>query len=88
MNTATLERECSVHARSREWTAPARLQAVITTAALSEDNKNACCRENDIYPAELGQWCASATVGLQRIYGLHSHPGNQVGSICSIRIQV
>ena len=51
-------------ARGRAWTAPARLQAVITTAALSEADKNAWCREHGIYPAELEQWCASATTAL------------------------
>ncbi len=51
-------------ARGRAWTAPARLQAVITTAALSEADKNAWCRAQGIYPAELEQWCASATTAL------------------------
>ncbi|MEY4737246.1 MAG: hypothetical protein RL302_1565 [Pseudomonadota bacterium] len=51
-------------ARGRAWTAPARLQAVITTAALSEVDKNAWCRAQGIYPTELEQWCASATTAL------------------------
>ena len=51
-------------ARGRAWTAPARLQAVITTASLSEADKNAWCREHGIYPAELEQWCTSATTAL------------------------
>jgi transposase len=51
----------SMPARGRAWTAPAKLQAVITTAALSEVDKNAWCREHGIYPAELAQWCGSAT---------------------------
>jgi hypothetical protein len=37
---------------------------VITTAALSEADKSAWCREHGIYPAELEQWCASATTAL------------------------
>ena len=49
----------SMPARGRAWTAPAKLQAVITTAALSEVDKNAWCREHGIYPAELEQWCTS-----------------------------
>jgi hypothetical protein len=40
------------------------LQAVITTAALSEADKSAWCREQGLYPAELEQWCASATTAL------------------------
>jgi hypothetical protein len=51
-------------ARGRAWTAPAKLQAVITSAALSETDKSAWCREHGIYPAELEQWCASATTAL------------------------
>ena len=54
----------SMPARGRAWTAPARLQAVITTAALSEVDKSAWCRAQGIYPAELEQWCASATTAL------------------------
>ena len=54
----------SMPARGRAWTAPTKLQAVITTAALSEVDKNAWCREHGIYPAELEQWCSSATTAL------------------------
>ena len=54
----------SMPARGRVWTALARLQAVITTAALSEMDKNAWCRAQGIYPAELEQWCSSATTAL------------------------
>ncbi len=54
----------SMPARGRAWTAPTKLQAVITTAALSEIDKNAWCQEHGIYPAELEQWCASATTAL------------------------
>ena len=54
----------SMPARGRAWTAPSRLQAVITTAALSETDKSAWCREQGLYPAELEQWCASATTAL------------------------
>ena len=37
---------------------------MITTAALSEADKSAWCREHGIYPAELEQWCVSATTAL------------------------
>ena len=33
-------------------------------AALSEADKSAWCRAQGIYPAELDQWCASATTAL------------------------
>ncbi len=54
----------SMPARGRAWTAAARLQAVITTASLSELDRNAWCREQGIFPTELDKWCASATTAL------------------------
>ena len=51
-------------ARGRAWTARARLEAVITTAALDEAAKSAWCREHGVYPAELAKWHASATAAL------------------------
>ena len=51
-------------ARGRAWTARARLEAVITTAAMDEAGKSAWCREHGIFPAELDQWCANATAAL------------------------
>ena len=54
----------SMPARGRAWTARARLEAVITTAALDEASKNAWCRQHGVYPAELNNWRASATAAL------------------------
>ena len=51
-------------AGSGHWTAGARLEAVIATAAMSEADKSAWSREHGVYPAELGQWRASATHAL------------------------
>jgi transposase len=51
-------------ALGRAWTAAARLEAVVTTAALPEAGKSAWCREQGIYPAELAKWCASAAAAL------------------------
>jgi len=50
--------------RGRAWTAAARLEAMIVTAALDESSKNAWCREHGIYPSELDAWRASATTAL------------------------
>jgi len=50
--------------RSRTWTAGARLEAVIATAAMAEADQSAWCREHGLYPAELAQWRASATAAL------------------------
>ena len=41
------------------WTAGARLEAGITTAAMNEADKSAWCREHRVYPAELDKWRAA-----------------------------
>ena len=42
----------------------ARLEAVITTAAMNEADKSAWCRERGVYPAELDKWRANCTTAL------------------------
>ena len=59
-----LEDAQSRPARGRAWTAVARLEAVITTAAMSEAHKSAWCREHGVYPAELDKWRANCTTAL------------------------
>ena len=54
----------SMPARGRAWTAAARFEAVVTTAALPASGKSAWCREQGIYPGELDKWCSSATQAL------------------------
>ena len=65
---ATLERwrsdALSKPARERAWTAGARLEAIVATAAMAEASKNAWCREHGLYPTELEKWCGSATAAL------------------------
>jgi DNA-binding transcriptional MerR regulator len=51
-------------ARGRAWSAGARLEAVITVAALDEAGKNAWCREHGVFPADLDQWRLNATTAL------------------------
>jgi transposase len=46
------------------WTAAARLQAVIITAAMDEATRSAWCREQGLYPAELEAWKRDAIAGL------------------------
>jgi hypothetical protein len=38
---------------SQRWTAAARLEAVITTAALDETARSVWCREQGLFPTEL-----------------------------------
>jgi transposase len=65
VSVATLERwradALSTPARERVWTAAARLQAVIVTAAMDEAQRSVWCRENGVYPTELQQWKDNAT---------------------------
>ena len=51
-------------ARGRAWSATARLEAVITAAAMDEVGKSAWCREHGVYPADLDTWRSSATTAL------------------------
>lgn len=68
VSVATLERwraqALSTPDRDRVWTAAARLQAVITTAAMDELQRSVWCRENGVYPSELQQWKDNATAAL------------------------
>jgi transposase-like protein len=51
-------------ARERVWTAPARLEAVMATAAMDEAARSAWCREHGVYAQQLQQWRDSATQAL------------------------
>jgi hypothetical protein len=46
------------------WTAAARLQAVIATAAMDEAQRSAWCREHGVYATQLLQWKDDATTAL------------------------
>ena len=51
-------------AGSQRWTAAARLQAVIVTAAMDEAARSAWCREQGLYLADLDAWKRDAIAGL------------------------
>jgi len=51
-------------ARERIWTAAARLEAVIATAALDAAARAAWCREHGVYAVQLEQWRDHATQAL------------------------
>lgn len=51
-------------ARERVWTAAARFDAVLTTAAMDENAKAAWCRANGVYLKDLDAWRQSATQAL------------------------
>ena len=71
-----LARGCAVQARPRggPWTAAARLEAVVTTAAMNEADKSAWCRTHGAYPQELAKWRASATTALAAPEELRASP--------------
>jgi len=68
VGVSTLERwraeALSKPARERAWTAPARFDAVLTTAAMDEATRSAWCREHGVYPQELERWRQAATQAL------------------------
>ena len=68
VSVATLERwradAMSQPDGSRTWTAAARLEAVIATAAMDAEAKSAWCREQGLYPSELERWRQGATAAL------------------------
>ena len=51
-------------AKERVWTAAARLEAVITTAAMDDASRSAWCRENGVYAQQLQQWRDNAVRAL------------------------
>ena len=78
IGAATLERwredAQSRPARGRAWTAGARLEAVVTTAAMNEAAKSAWCREHGVYPAELDKWRANCTTALADLEDARASP--------------
>lgn len=68
IGAGALERWCedaqSRPALGRALTAGARLEAVISTAAMNASGKSAWCREHGVYPAELAKWRTSCTTAL------------------------
>jgi transposase len=68
VSTSTLERwrsqALSDVGREQVWTAAARFEAVLTTAAMDEAAKSAWCRAKGVYLHELTAWRQSATDAL------------------------
>ena len=50
--------------RDRGWTAAARFDAVLTTAAMDETSKSAWCRAHGTYVQQLATWQLNATQAL------------------------
>jgi hypothetical protein len=50
--------------RAQPWTAAARLEAVVTTAAMDAASTSAWCRGHGAFPADVDQWRASCAAAL------------------------
>jgi hypothetical protein len=61
-------------ARERAWTAAARLETVIATAALDEAAQSAWCRQHGVYPQQLQQWRQAATQALAEPEEMRASP--------------
>ena len=66
----------SMPARGRAWTAAARFEAVLASAALDEASKNAWCRQQGLYPEELSRWRSCATAALAQPEEARASPQN------------
>ena len=68
VSASTLERwrsdALSRPASQRIWTAAARMDAVLSTAAMDEAGKSAWCRASGVYPQELEAWRQAAMQAL------------------------
>ena len=68
IGVATLERwraeALGAPRTERMWTAVARWEAMIATAALDETARNAWCREQGLYPSDLEAWRDQAIAAL------------------------
>jgi hypothetical protein len=68
ISVATLERwrsdALAKPMRDRVWTAAARFEAVLTTAAMDEAGKSAWCRAHGTFTQQLSSWQQSATQAL------------------------
>ena len=56
--------DAQVIVNAQQTSAGARLDAVITTAAMNEVCKSTWCREHGVYPGELEQWRLNAMTAL------------------------
>lgn len=69
VSTSTLERwrteALASGRRSGGWTAAARFEAVLATAAMSEAERSAWCRAQGLFPSELDEWRESAIGALE-----------------------
>lgn len=68
VSEATLERwraqSLAEPSTARTWTAAARLEAVLATAAMNEAERAGWCREKGLFVSDLDAWRQSATAAL------------------------
>ncbi|MQU07591.1 transposase [Pseudomonas helleri] len=61
-------------AAAQAWTPAARFEALLTTAAMDEQQRNAWCRANGVYPQQLIEWRQAATEALGSTASERSSP--------------
>lgn len=61
-------------AAAQAWTPAARFEALLTTAAMDEQQRNAWCRANGVYPQQLIEWRQAATEALGSAASERSSP--------------
>jgi hypothetical protein len=49
-----------------------RLDAIVATSPMTEEQRNAWCRTNGIFPSDLAQWRATASQSLEQQTGVDS----------------
>ncbi|MBK8803308.1 MAG: transposase [Fibrobacteres bacterium] len=49
-----------------------RLDAIVATSSMTEEQRNAWCRSNGIFPSDLAQWRATASQSLEQQTGTDS----------------
>lgn len=69
VSVATLERwradALASGKKTGGWTAASRFEAVLTTAAMSAEERNAWCRSHGLYPSELDEWREAAVGAME-----------------------
>ena len=58
------EASLSQPAGTKAWTPAARFEALLTTAAMNEQERSAWCRAHGVFPQQLVEWRQSATEAL------------------------
>lgn len=69
ISASTLERwrseALAVGTPRAEWSSAARFDALLATAAMSEEERSSWCRSKGIFPSDLDEWRSAARMALE-----------------------